>query len=267
MNFQSAYIAKKPDQNGYIAYTPEEDHTWHQLIVRQKEIIKSRACYAFLTGLSLLNFSHDHVPQCVEVSNALRKVTGWSVKPVEALISAEEFFTLLANCQFPAASFVRRPEELDYLQEPDIFHEFFGHCPMIAHQPLADFMQQYGQLALRVSEEERVLLARLYWFTVEFGLVNTPNGYRIYGGGILSSKGETIYCLKDPHVVYKPFTPLDAFRTPYRIDIMQPLYYVIQDFKELYTLDELKLRTLMEQAHQLGDYPAPFEDLKQQALC
>lgn len=255
---KSNYVAKLPDKNGWIAYTEEENKTWQFLIDRQMEVVQHRACDAYLQWLALLNMPKDHIPQCQEISAAMMHATGWSVEPVPALIPEDEFFTLLTARKFPAASFIRRWDEIDYLKEPDIFHEYFGHCPMLIDPRCADFMQCYGELALKASPEERRHLARLYWFTVEFGLIQAKEGLRIYGGGILSSKGETTYCLEDSKVIRKPFDIIDALRTPYRVDIMQPIYFVIQDFSDLYQLTEVDLLAKIHMAQELGEYPPAF---------
>lgn len=249
------YIAKKPAQNGHIDYTDEENSVWAALYARQLPIVESRACQAYLDGIEVLNLPRDRVPQCKDVSAALGRATGWSVVPVEALISFEEFFNLLANKRFPAASFIRIPEELDYLQEPDIFHEIFGHCPLLTHPDFANFTQAFGKIGLKAGPKDRARLARLYWFTAEFGLI----GDKIYGSGILSSKSETIYAAESPHPERVPFDMLTALRTPYRYDIIQTLYYVIDDFKTLYHMVEEDLLGLLKQAKSMGDIERTLE--------
>ncbi len=253
--FHTKYQAKKPDAQGLIPYTEEEDSVWYDLYQRQIKIIEQRACQEYLDGLAQLQLPIDRVPQCQEVSKVLHKATGWSVSPVAALIPFEEFFTLLANRQFPAASFIRTRAELDYLQEPDIFHEIFGHCPLLTNPIYADFMHAYGKLGLAANQQDRLLLARLFWFTIEFGLIQAPNGIKVYGAGILSSKEETIYALESSIPLRKPFNALETLRTPYRFDIMQPLYFIIQDFAEIYQLFDTNISALLTKAHQLGEYP------------
>lgn len=248
----STYVAHPVDERGYSNYSAEEDSVWHDLIKRQLPIVEGRACDEYMHGIALLDLPHDRVPQCPDISAVLRAATKWELAPVAALIPFKEFFNLLANRKFPAATFIRRRDELDYLQEPDIFHEIFGHCPMLTNQANADFTQTYGKLGLEASPEDRAMLAKLYWFTVEFGLIKTPKGLRAYGGGILSSKSETIYCLEDPKVIHKPFDPLEVLRTPYRIDIMQPIYYVIDSFDVLFNLIDMDLLGLIKEARGLG---------------
>lgn len=248
----STYVAKPVDANGNAEYSPEENQIWKELVARQSVIVQGRACDEYLQGLALLNLSPNRIPQCHEVSAVLRKTTAWALEPVPALIPIEQFFYLLANRQFPAATFIRRREELDYLQEPDIFHEVFGHCPMLTNPACADFAQTYGKLALKASHEDQIMLARLYWFTIEFGLVKTPFGLRAYGGGILSSTNETKFCLESDIPSRKPFDIIDILRTPYRIDIMQPIYFVIDNFDVLFELNHMDLIGLIHEARRLG---------------
>jgi phenylalanine-4-hydroxylase len=255
---QSSYVSKPVDENGIAHYTEEDNEVWQTLITRQLKVIENRGCDEYIHGLQLLDLPMDRIPQCKDVSAALEKATGWALEPVPALIPFERFFHLLANRRFPAATFIRRMDELDYLQEPDIFHEVFGHCPLLTNPAYAEFTHTYGKLGLNASKEERVLLARLYWFTIEFGLIKQAKGLRVYGGGILSSKGETIYCLEDLAPARKPFDVMDILRTPYRIDIMQPIYFVINSFDTLYDLTNMDLLGLIRKAHELGEYPPAY---------
>jgi phenylalanine-4-hydroxylase len=251
---QSNYTAKQPDANGLIAYSAEENATWKMLYERQIKIVQNRACEEYLRGLEILNLPKDHVPQCQEVSKVLSEKTGWSIVPVPALISFNDFFTLLADKQFPAASFIRTMEDIDYLKEPDIFHEIFGHCPLLTNPVFADFMWTYGKIGLKATSKERALLARLFWFTVEFGLIQTSKGLRIYGAGILSSKEETIYALESNIPVRKPFSALDVLRTPYRYDEIQKIYFVINQYQNLFDLLNTDIISLIRQAQALGEH-------------
>ena len=261
MEFKTQYVAHMPDENGYVHFTPEEDEVWHKLIARQDKIIQNRACQNFVDGLKQLDFSTERVPQLKEVSAVLTKATGWSVEAVNALIPSDHFFNLLANKRFPAACFVRRLDEIDYLQEPDMFHEYYGHCPLILDPNYTKFMQMYGEIALKANDEQRELLARLYWFTIEFGLINTPEGLRIYGGGILSSKEETIYCLESDIPVRKHFDLIEVLRTPYRIDILQPVYFIIDNFQQLFDIIHEDLFAAIDEAMRLGEF-TPLYKLK-----
>ena len=248
----TTYFAKPVDEQGNAAYTADDDAVWNKLITRQQIMIKDRACDEFLQGLDLLNLPQDRVPQCPEVSAILQKTTGWSLEPVPALISFDRFFHLLANRKFPAATFIRRIEDLDYIKEPDIFHEIFGHCPLLTNTAYAEFTHNYGKLGLNASPEERVLLARLFWFTIEFGLLQTAQGLRAYGGGILSSPNETVYSLESKLPERKPFDVVDALRTSYRYDVIQPVYFVLQSFDQLYELINVDLIALIHDTHDLG---------------
>ena len=248
----SPYVAKQPNAHGLVEYTPEENKVWKTLYERQVKLIKDRACDEYWEGIQTLELSPDHIPQCPEVSAHLRKATGWAVEPVKALISFDEFFHLLANKRFPAATFIRRPEEIDYLKEPDIFHEFFGHCPLLTHRDFADFTQKVGILGTALDKKNHALLARVYWFTVEFGLIQTEKGLRIYGGGILSSKTESVYALESDTPTRKPFDLLTVLRTPYRYDELQKTYFIIPSFKALYALMDQDLRVLFDQVRAMG---------------
>src|SRR3990167_6984502 len=251
----STYVAKPVDANGNAYYTDEENQIWHELITRQTPILQGRACDEYIHGINLLDMPKDRIPQCPEISKVLQAATGWVLEPVPALIPFDQFFNLLANRKFPAATFIRRREELNYLQEPDIFHEVFGHCPLFTNQAYADFTHAYGKLGLNAAHEDRVMLAKLYWFTIEFGLIKTSAGLRAYGGGILSSISETPYCIESAIPQRKPFNALDVLRTPYRIDIMQPIYFVIDSFDVLFQLTDMDLIALIHEARQLGMYP------------
>src|SRR3990167_2875041 len=245
---ETTYVAKPVDEKGIAHYTADENAVWATLFERQNKIIRKRACEEFLQGLEALQLSPLAVPQCVDVSRVLQAATGWALEPVPALISFDRFFELLANRRFPAATFIRTKAELDYLKEPDIFHEIFGHCPLLANPAYAAFTQIYGKLGLRANPKERILLARLFWFTEEFGLIQTTDGLRAYGGGILSSKEETVYCLESPIPERKPFDVMAALQTAYRIDVIQPVYFVLQSFDELYGLVDCDLMALIHKA-------------------
>jgi phenylalanine-4-hydroxylase len=255
---ETTYVAKPVDENGNAQYTDEDNAIWHDLFVRQLPIVTGRACDEYMRGIELLGLTKDRIPQCPEVSTILKDTTGWSLEPVSALIPFERFFYLLANRRFPAATFIRTRAELDYLQEPDIFHEVFGHCPLLTNQAYADFTENYGKLGLNASPADRKLLARLYWFTIEFGLIKTNSGLRVYGGGILSSKEETIYSIDSDIPQRKEFDVLEALRTPYRIDILQPIYFVINSYDTLYHLIDMDLIGLVKKAREMGEYAPTY---------
>jgi len=256
------YHSRQPDANGFIRYSETEHATWRELFARQLPMLEGRVCQEYIDALALLDLPRDRIPQLDEVSSQLMKHTGWSVAPVPALIDFTSFFRLLANRQFPAATFIRRPEHLDYLQEPDIFHELFGHTPLLTDHRFAAFSEAYGRAGLAAQKSDHAKLARLFWFTVEFGLIRTNEGLRSYGAGIVSSPGELIYALESELPQRRPFDPLDALRTPYRIDIFQTVYFVIESFDELYELAQRNLLPLVEEARRLGMH-APTYPLKE----
>lgn len=254
----SRYVSKQPDERGFIHYTDEEHQTWSELYTRQDAMLEGRVCREYIDALEQMNLPKDRVPQLHEVSGALKQHTGWSVAPVPALIQFTRFFELLANRQFPAATFIRRRDDMDYLEEPDIFHEIFGHTPLLADYRFAAFTEAYGKAGLAADPRDHAMLARLFWFTVEFGLINTSEGLRSYGAGIVSSPGELDYSLNSDIPQRKPFEPLDALRTPYRIDIYQTVYFVLDDFDELYTLAQRDLIPLIQEARRLGMHEPTF---------
>jgi len=358
----SSYRSSAPDASGRVAYSADEHAIWATLYARQTAAIADVACDEFKHGLDLLKLSPDHIPQLPDVSARLKRETGWEVAAVPALIPFSEFFALLAAKRFPAATFIRRREHLDYLQEPDIFHELFGHTPLLTNPWFAEFTETYGRIGLAASKEDRVFLARLYWFTVEFRLIGDPNALngiriaderpatdggagaiatgnglardgrtqrasevalngihaaderpatdggagaiatgdglagdgrtqrasevalngihaaderpatdgrtqpthesalnavtsrnrlKIYGGGILSSPGETAYAV-GPVPQRRPFDLIEVLRTPYRIDILQPLYYVLESFRDLHALTRVDLLAAVAEARRLG---------------
>ena len=230
----------------WSAYTPSEHERWSILFVRQTALLPARACDAFQRGLTALDIGTVGIPDLDVVNETLSALTGWRVVPVSGLVPDAVFFDMLAHRRFPAGRFIRTDDQLDYLQEPDIFHDIFGHVPMLTDPVFADYMQAYGIGGLRAARAEHLHhLARLYWYTVEFGLIATSAGLRIYGAGIVSSKTETLYALHDPAPQRLAFDLERVMRTPYRIDSLQDAYFVVpsldalldatlQDFGALY---------------------------------
>jgi len=253
------YRSKPVNDKGIVEWSSEEDLVWRDLVGRQLHLVKQRACKEYLAGLELLDLPLDRAPQIVDINRVLKKATGWQIEPVPALINFDRFFTLLSDKKFPVATFLRSREEFDYLQEPDFFHEIFGHCAMLTNPEFAEFTHMYGKLGRNASDKQRVYLARLYWFTVEFGLVKEGNQTKIYGGGILSSPGETLYALDDPIAKRVKFDIHTVLRTPYRIDIMQPEYFVLDNIEQLYTLSQMDLMFHVKQAMAAGLLPPLFE--------
>jgi phenylalanine-4-hydroxylase len=216
-------------------YSEEQHAIWRLLFERQQRLLVGRACREFLDGLQDLGVAAHGIPDFRGLSDILDQATGWRIVAVPGLVPDDVFFALLARRRFPSTCFIRRRHQLDYLQEPDVFHDVCGHVPMLMNPVFADYIQAYGEgglKALRLGHLEH--LARLYWYTVEFGLLSTPDGLRIYGSGILSSAGESVYCLDDPHPHRLPFDLRRVMRTEYRIDRYQETYFVIHDFDELF---------------------------------
>ncbi|AJC23167.2 phenylalanine 4-monooxygenase [Pandoraea pulmonicola] len=212
------------------------DHAvWQQLYERQTAMLPGRVCEAFMDGIRALDMDARRVPEFDRLNEKLMAATGWQVVAVPGLVPDEVFFDHLANRRFPATWWMRRPDQLDYLQEPDCFHDVFGHVPLLADPVFADFMQAYGQ-AGRIAQSLGALplLARLYWYTVEFGLMRDGDGLRIYGAGIVSSRGETEFSLTSREPNRIGFSLERVLRTQYRIDTFQQTYFVIDDFAQLF---------------------------------
>jgi phenylalanine-4-hydroxylase len=217
-------------------YIAAEHGMWRTLFEHQARVLPGRACSEFLEGLTSLNLVSDRIPEFERLSDDLQKLTGWRVVAVPSLVPDDVFFDHLANRRFPAGQFIRRPDQIDYIEEPDVFHDVFGHVPMLAHPVFADYMQAYGKGGQRALNEFGALrnLARLYWYTVEFGLIAKPDGLRIYGSGIVSSRAESIYAVESPSPNRIGFDLERVMRTEYRIDDFQESYFVIPSFDELF---------------------------------
>jgi phenylalanine-4-hydroxylase len=216
------------------AYSDQEHATWDRLFERQAKMLPGRVVPEFLEGLDVLRMSKPGIPDFEELNARLMKATGWQVLAVPGLVPDDVFFNHLAERRFVAGRFIRTPEQLDYLQEPDIFHDVFGHVPLLANPIFADYMQAYGKGGQRAAGAGAInKLARLYWYTVEFGLVRSPEGMRIYGAGIVSSYGESLFSLDDPSPNRIGFDLKRLMRTNYRIDDYQQNYFVIDSFEDL----------------------------------
>ncbi len=219
---------------GWGSYTAEEHATWDTLFARQAALLPGRVTPEFIEGLDVLRLSKPGIPDFEELSERLLRATGWQVVAVPGLVPDEVFFDHLANRRFVSGNFIRRPDQLDYLQEPDVFHDVFGHVPLLANPVFADYMQAYGQGGQRAAQLGAIdRLARLYWYTVEFGLVQAENGLRLYGAGIVSSRAESIFALDDPSPNRIAFDLRRVMRTAYRIDDFQQSYFVIDSFEDL----------------------------------
>lgn len=216
------------------SYTAEEHDRWNRLFARQARVLTGRACEAFLKAKQELELSRSGIPDFEELSARLSALTGWRVVPVAGLIPDDAFFDHLAHRRFPAGAFIRPECELDYLSEPDVFHDVFGHVPLLADPVYAQFLEAYGRGGGRALQRGRLHnLARLYWYTVEFGLIRTPQGLRIFGAGILSSPGESVFALQDTSPNRIAFDLLRVMRTKYIISDYQQSYFVIESFEQL----------------------------------
>lgn len=216
------------------AYTPEEHARWDRLFARASEVLPGRACSAFIDAATKLELSRGGIPDMSELSRRLLPLTGWSVVPVAGLVPDDVFFDLLASRRFPAGAFIRSEAEMDYLEEPDIFHDIFGHVPLLADPVYADFMAAYGRGGLRaLARNQLENLARLYWYTIEFGLIREAGATRIFGAGIMSSRAETLFALDDPSPHRIAFDLERVMRTRYIIDDFQQTYFVIDSFDKL----------------------------------
>jgi phenylalanine-4-hydroxylase len=216
------------------SYTAEEHDRWDRLFQRQHAVLQNRACDEFLSMLAKLELSESGIPDMERLSERLQRLTGWRVVPVTDLVPDEIFFTHLANKRFPAGAFIRPEAQLDYLEEPDVFHDVFGHVPLLANPAYSDFMQAYGEGGQRAMRLGRLAnLARLYWYTVEFGLIRSSAGLRLFGAGIMSSAAESVFALESdsPHRI--AFDLERVMRTQYIIDDFQQSYFVIDSFEKL----------------------------------
>jgi phenylalanine-4-hydroxylase len=239
---------------GWENYTAAEHGVWKTLFERQAKLLPRRACAEFLAGMRALPIGAEALPDFRRLSEVLMRRTGWQVVAVPGLVPAEVFFEHLANRRFPAGQFIRRPDQLDYIEEPDIFHDVFGHVPMLMHPALADYLQAYGRGGLRAQRLGALAqLARVYWFTVECGLVAQPGGLRIYGSGIASSFAETRFALEDPSPNRLGFDLPRVMRTRYRIDDFQETYFVLDSFDDLLRLAEIDFAPLYERAKALAE--------------
>ena len=221
-------------EQDYAQYSAADHETYRRLYARQLQQLPGLACDEFIDAVNQLG-APDRIPRFDEVSERLMKATGWQIVSVPGLIPEEAFFALLADKRFPVTDWIRKPEEFDYVVEPDVFHDLFGHVPLLFNPTFAGYMQAYGVGGLKAARLNACeLLARLYWYTVEFGLISTPKGLRAYGAGILSSAGELTHSVKTPGVPRVAFGLERLMRTRYRIDTYQATYFVIDSFQQLF---------------------------------
>lgn len=249
---------ERPDwtiDQGWDNYSAQEHATWKTLFERQSKLLPGRACDEFVQGMRDLPIGADEIPDFRRLSDVLMKRTGWQVVAVPGLVPDEVFFEHLAHRRFPAGHFIRKPHELDYLEEPDVFHDVFGHVPMLMNPAIADYIQAYGVGGLR-AQKLGVLdkLARVYWYTVEFGLVKQKDGLRIYGAGIASSYTESVFALDDPSPNRVRFKLERVMQTNYRIDDFQETYFVLNDLNELLDLARIDFAPIYNRIQGKPDY-------------
>ena len=220
----------------YDKYTDEDLLVWKTLYERQTEILPNLASPAFFEGMEAIDFKADKIPNFDEVNELLGKITGWNIVVVPGLIDNKPFFELLEDKKFPATTWFRKFKQIDYLQEPDMFHDVYGHVPLLANHDFVGFLKGLSKIALRHIENADVveLVSRIYWYTVEFGLIQEEEGLKIYGAGILSSPGESVYSIESDVPERVPYDPAEIVKTPYIKDRFQEKYFVIDSYRQLY---------------------------------
>ena len=241
------------------SYTDTDHRVWAQLFERQKAILPGRASDEFLAALAAMEMTPDRIPKFDDLNPILRAATGWELIGVEGLLPELTFFEHLANRRFPVTWWIRKPEQMDYLSEPDLFHDLFGHVPLLMNPVFADYMEAYGRGGVKahgIGEDALVNLTRLYWYTVEFGLIKQKDGLRIYGSGIVSSKGESIHCLESDAPNRIGFDLQRVMRTRYRIDTYQKTYFVIDSFEQLMDATGPDFAPIYDRLAQLESIPA-----------
>jgi phenylalanine-4-hydroxylase len=235
-NLRGDYSKARPDysvEQAWESYTPEEHALYRRLFERQSKLVPRYACPEWIAAIAGLDAARE-IPRFDLISRNLRQRTGWEIVAVPGLIPGDAFFTHLANRRFPVTVWLRKPEEFDYIVEPDVFHDFFGHIPLLFDPTYADHLHEYGKGGLKAMRLDAVkMLARLYWYTIEFGLMKTSAGIRAYGAGLLSSGGELRYCVEDPAPRRRAFDVERVMRTEYCIDRYQDSYFVIDSFEHL----------------------------------
>ncbi len=266
------YVPERADwtiPQDWHLYSPEEHATWKTLYERQIKLIPGRASQHYMDGLKDLPITADAIPNFDDLSDVLTKRTGWQVVAVPGMVPNDVFFDHLANRRFPAGQFIRKAHQLDYLQEPDVFHDLFGHVPMMMNPVMADFMQAYGEgglKAMRMGELERI--ARLYWYTTEFGLIEEADDVRIFGAGILSSFTETRFALESPSPNRLGFELERVMRTHYRIDEFQEVYFVLPSIDTLFDLANTAFDPIYERMKGQPDFkPSTVLDADRVFTC
>jgi len=240
----------------YARYTEQDHDTYRRLYARQSALLPGLASEAFIAALPSLG-AQDRIPRFDEVNERLKTATGWEIVGVPGLIPEVPFFTLLANRKFPVTDWIRTPEEFDYIVEPDIFHDLFGHVPLLFNPVFADYVQRYGQGGLKAERLGACeMLSRLYWYTIEFGLIREAGGLRAYGAGILSSSGELPYSVQSSAPQRRPLQLERTMRTRYKIDCFQETYFVIDSFQELFDMTAADFAPVYERLRDLPEIAA-----------
>ncbi len=240
-------------------YSATDHAVWGQLYRRQRELLTGLACSAFLQAQDAMGMGEEQIPRFDELNEILARTTGWRIIGVEGLLPELDFFDHLANRRFPVTWWIRKPEQIDYIAEPDLFHDLFGHVPLLMNPVFADYMQAYGRGGVRahgIGPEALVNLTRLYWYTVEFGLIREPAGLRIYGAGIVSSAGESKYSIESNAPNRIGFDIKRVMRTRYRIDTFQKTYFVIDDFEQLFDATRPDFAPIYAELAPLESFPA-----------
>ena len=238
------------------AYPAADHDTYRRRYERQSALLPGLASDAFIQALPSLGAS-DRIPRFEEVNERLQKATGWELVGVPGLIPEVPFFTLLANRKFPVTDWIRKPQEFEYIVEPDIFHDLFGHVPLLFNPVFADYVQRYGQGGLKAQGLGSCeMLSRLYWYTIEFGLIRQPDGLRAYGAGILSSAGELPYAVQSPEPQRLPLQLARTMRTRYKIDTYQQTYFAIDSFDQLFDMTAADFAPIYAQLQGLPEFAA-----------
>ncbi|GAB2511593.1 phenylalanine 4-monooxygenase [Lysobacter humi (ex Lee et al. 2017)] len=272
MNAQPQRVESQLTDKGYVpvyttavieqpwsTYSATDHQVWAQLFERQQAILVGRASEAFLAAQRAMHMSAHEIPKFDDLNVTLRAATGWELIGVQGLLPELDFFDHLANRRFPVTWWIRTPEQMDYLSEPDLFHDLFGHVPLLMNPVFADYMQAYGRGGVKahgIGPEALANLTRLYWYTAEFGLIRDPDGLRIYGSGILSSKGESIHCLESDAPNRIGFDLERIMRTRYRIDTYQKTYFVIDSFEQLFEATQPDFTPIYARLAQQASIPA-----------
>ena len=248
----------------YEQYTTEDFLVWKLLYQRQRVLLQNMASKEFIHGMKEMHFNEEKIPDFNHVNDVLATTTGWQIEVVPGLIPDKDFFELLANKKFPSSTWLRKLEQLDYLEEPDMFHDCFAHMPLLSEQFFVDYLQEISKIALKYIDDALAieLIGRVYWFTVEFGLIQQENGMRIYGAGILSSSGESIFCLGEK-ANRLPFDIKSMMEKHYHKDHYQDRYYVINSYKDLFDaipeIDRLLEQTLKQIPHEKNVNATPLD--------